>query len=800
MKFDKKIAVIILTAACAATAAAGAAMLSGCGQKQDPDQILHLTFDEGKGNIVKDSSGHQKDATVEYVFTDPEYQPASQDSQWRTSGAVGGSLLFDGYSNRIYYPNEEFKVSGKALTVEAWVAPRMFEWDAPEAAEKGEEHLTAIVSQYNDESNTGFILGYQRHGAWSFQVGVGDRYYRVWDNGHPIKKYEWNHVAATFDGEAGVINLYLNGELVNTQKTIKNAEIKGTSRRNLYIAYNNDPDSCATASYNMVSGLLDDIQMYSRALTAEEIKSYYNGCTPAEIKFEDIWLQNILTEDIHKTQYHGGPYQHWMNEPHAPFFYNGKYHLFFQFNLNGPYFHNICWGHLISDDMVNWKPLKEIITPTAGTVCPDGVWSGGATLDGDGNPVLFFTAGDDAKTGANDLISNQNIGIARPKDLSDPELKEWVVDENYAIKQKSGQGKAGEFRDAYVYRDGDKKGEYTWYMFICSSNSSNRGTALVYTTTDDKFTNWTYKGELYQMPSNISAPYGRTWELPVLVPISNADKTQTKWLFVFSPAPADQYDASIYYLLGNFDKTTCKFTPDDPTPQKFDFGQTVFTGPSVLLDPQTGNAEMFSIMQDQRSPGEQAKAGWAHCVGLTREITLSDDGKTAYIKPLDKIAEYEQETLLENNNELDISAANAMLAGVQGDMLHVEIGFKITDSTAAASGDGMFGIRLRAAADGSQYTEYGYNFKTNSLYVSTGRSGNINKSGTGDMVYTLKDNVLKTEFYVDRSLIEGFFDDAVAGTARAYSKADSNKVTLFGESGVKVTHIKIATMKSIYKS
>lgn len=797
MKMKSKIALALLSVACTATAFAGIGIMSGCREKQDPDLLLHLTFDEGKGTTIKDKSGHQKDATVEYVFTDPVYQPEGQDPQWRTTGAVGGSLLFDGYSNRIYYPNEDLQVSGGALTVQAWIAPRMFEWDAPEAAANGEEHLTAVVSQYNDDSNTGFILGYQRHGAWSFQVGVGDRYYRVWDNGHPIKKYEWNHIAATFDGESGEIKMYLNGELINTQKTIKNAKIKGTSRRNLYIAYNNDPDSCATASYNMVSGLLDDIKLYQRALTEEEIQKYYSSCNPAEIKFEDIWLQNILTEDIHKTQYHGGPYQHWMNEPHAPFYYNGKYHLFFQFNLNGPYFHNICWGHLISDDMVNWKPLKEVITPTAGTVCPDGVWSGGATLDSQGNPVLFFTAGDDAKTGASDLISNQNIGMARPKDLSDPELKEWVVSEEYAIKQKSGQGRAGEFRDAFVYRDGTE-GNYTWYMLICSSNSANKGTALIYTTKDDKFNKWTYKGELYQMPATTAGSYGRTWELPVLVPISSQDGTQSKWLFVFSPAPADQYDASIYYLLGEFNKTTCKFVPDDPTPKKFDFGQTVFTGPSALIDPQTGKVEMFSIMQDQRSPDEQNKSGWAHCVGLTREIYLSADGKTACIKPLDTLKQYEKDTLIEKAESLTVSQANALLADVKGDMVHVEITFKLTDKVAASSGDGIFGAQLRASDDNSQYTEYGYNLKTNSLYVSTGMAGNINKSGTGEMTYTINDYTVKMEFYVDRSLIEGFIDGTVAGTARSYSKATSNGVKLFGGNGVIITHLKVATMKSIY--
>lgn len=797
MKLKNKIAVALLSAVCASAALAGAGIMSGCKEKQDPDLLLHLTFDEGKGNIVKDKSGRQKNATVEYVFTNPEYQPEAQDPQWRKAGAVGGSLLFDGYSNRITYANEDLQVSGGAFTVQSWVAPRMFEWDDPNAAAKGEEHLTAIVSQYNDDSNTGFILGYQRHGDWSFQVGVGDRYYRVWDNGHPIKKYEWNHVAATFDGESGEIRMYLNGELVNTQKTIKNAKIKGTSRRPLYIACNNDPDSCATASYNMVSGLLDDIKLYDRALTADEIGGYYSSCKPSEIEFEDIWLQNILTDDIHKTQYHGGPYQHWMNEPHAPFYYNGKYHLFFQFNLNGPFFHNICWGHLVSDDTVNWKPLKEVITPTAGTVCPDGVWSGGATLDGKGEPVLFFTAGDDAKTGAKDLISNQNIGMARPKDLTDPELKEWVVSDEYAIKQKSGQGKAGEFRDAFVYRDGEA-GDYTWYMLVCSSNSSNRGTALIYTTKDDKFNKWTYKGELYQMPSGMSKSYGRTWELPVLVPISAKDGSESKWLFVFSPAPANEYDASIYYLLGGFDKTSCRFVPDDPEPKKFDFGRTVFTGPSALIDPITGKVEMFSIMQDLREPGEQAKAGWAHCVGLTREIYLSDDGKTACIKPADALENYEKQTLLEKNETLTVPQANALLSGIKGDMLHVEVTFKLTDKTAAAAGDGIFGLRLRAADDGSQYTEYGYNLKYGKLYVSTGMAGNIKDSGTGEADYAIKGNTLKAEFYIDRSLTEAFFDDTLAGSARSYSKATSNGLKLFGENGVSVTRLKVAAMKSIY--
>lgn len=92
----RKILIPVLLASALALSAAG---LAACGGNNDPDKdslLLHLTFDEGSGNTVKDDAGKQEDATVQYVFNDPVYQHEPQDPQWRESGAVGGSLLFDG--------------------------------------------------------------------------------------------------------------------------------------------------------------------------------------------------------------------------------------------------------------------------------------------------------------------------------------------------------------------------------------------------------------------------------------------------------------------------------------------------------------------------------------------------------------------------------------------------------------------------------------------------------------------------------------------------------------------------------
>ncbi len=772
------------------------ASLFACGNN-DPyakDLLLHLTFDEGQGNKALDAAKKEDPATIAYVLTNPTYLPSPQDPQWRKTGVVNGSLLFDGYSNFIRYPEEDLKVRGSQLTISVWVAPRAFEWDDPNAQMNGTDKLTAIVSQHNKSENQGFILGYQRHGAWSFQVGLGDRWLSLWDDNHPLVKYEWNHIVAVFDGDQGEMAIYLNGELVNSDYFFQGATIVGASGEPLLIARNSYPGSNATATLNMVSGLLDDLKIYDACLQADDVQKAYSRVVVPEIAFEDIWLQNILTNDIYKTQYHGGPYQHWMNEPHAPMYYNGYYHLFFQFNLFGPYFRNIGWGHLISDDMVNWRPLKEVITPTADSVCPDGVWSGGATYDADGVPVLLFTAGNDSyqKDG---LISNQNIGIARPKDPTDPYLTEWVVDDELAIKQVSGQGASGQFRDAHIWQEQD-----TWYLLIGSSSTkwNTGGTALLYTTKDDSFQNWTYKGQLYEQV-NQPADLGPVWELPLMLPVSNESNTITKYMFIISPAPADSADNDIYYWLGSFDKTAGRFTPDPAfgtTPRLLDYGNNVFTGPSGFIDPVSKKAILFSIMQDQRKPSDAFLSGWAHGVGLAREVYLNDDGTDLMIRPVAAINNYHQETLVSMTNKT-LSEANSLLSDVKGDMLYIHIEFENVNAS-------QFGIKVRKNASVLEETTLYFNESLKTIGVKTGLSGalsdNQNISGHFYGSFSFEQSTMEMDIYLDRSLVEAFFNQQKAISARIYPDPSSLGMVLFSENGdVVIKQMTVASMKSIYE-
>lgn len=777
--------------------AAGVAALSGCTTDEYAENLqLHLAFDEGSGKTAHDSSGNIEDAEINYVFNNALYKE-SEDPQWRDTGVVNGSLLFDGYSQYIRYDYSQYKVSQDSLTISCYVAPRVFEWDDPNGKENGTDNLTTIVSQCYKSDNAGFVLGYWRYGELSFQVGLGDRWISVWSGENKLSKYEWNHVVAQFDGANGEMRLYLNGELVGKETFFEGAQIYRAVDEYLYIGRNNYPTSNSTAPERMVSGMMDEIKIYNAVLDEEYIQEYYQTNGLPEIAYEDITLQNILTDDIYKTQFHGGPYQNWMNEPHAPIYYKGVYHLFFQFNITGPYWKQICWGHLTSDDMVNWTPQPEVITPTEGSVAPDGVWSGGSTYDSNGVPVLFFTAGNDSYLQSDDgLISNQNCGYAIPADPDDPYLTEWIVGEELAIKQQAGQGRRGEFRDMHVWQE-----DGVWYMTVCGGSSTSAGgTVLLYSTdtltvdysTNSAEMNWVYRGEMYTM-RNQPQTFGTSWELPVCLPLSNEDGTITKHVLIISPAPASTADNKIYYFLGEFDKTTYKFIPDEgfETPHMFDYGSNVFTGPSGFINPNDGEVYIFSVMQDYRSTQEVADSGWANCAGLARRIWLNDEGTDVCIEATDNLDAYATELVSGDNLTLD--GANELLSDVDEDMLRIDVTIRNVSATA-------FGINVKSGNGGNDNTVYTYNVSSSTITGATlNRGSTCANSTTSGALALNSDGTLTMQIYIDRSLVEAFFNDTKALSIRSYADFDSTGISLFAEGGeVEIVSLSVSRMQSIY--
>jgi len=745
--------------------------------------VAYWSFDEMAGKYAKDSVTNKKDY-INYTFNNAVYKP-STDPQWKDIGIRNGTLLFDGYSTWIERDASEFEEISDELTIEAWVAPRSYEW-----GDGGK--LSAIVNQHSKSKREGFILGMYRHGTWSFQIGVGNRWIEVWSEEKVLEKNKWSHVAATFDKNTATARIYLNGELVAEEQTPANMPINPSNAK-LMIGKNNEAVKLnGVFDFNMFNGLIDELKIYNRVLTEDEIRknfnqdlAAYNGSIP-EIDYENIALDpKVYDGDRYRPQYHAIPPGHWMNEPHAPFYFNGKYHLFYQHNPQGPFWHQIHWGHWVSDDLVHWEHMPIALSPEKGDITPDGVWAGSATYDADGNPVLLFTAGNDSKS------PNQAVGLAFPKDLSDPYLKEWEIYPQLVNEQKPGMGRLGEFRDNFTWKDGDK-----WYQIITSGSTiTGSGTALVYVS-DDLY-NWEYKGELYQADISKYPYIGTVWELPVLLPIKDQEGNE-KYIFTVLPA-GDNKDVEIFYWIGEFDKVNCRFIPDHEEPKLMDLGDSYFTGGAGMVDPKTGRTIFFTISQLVFGTGGNQfyyDLGWAHNAGLPVSLSLGDDGELR-IEPIEELASLRGEQLVSFTGK-NLNEANELIKDIKGDTLEIELEIEPQDAE-------KFGIIVRRSPNGEEETLLYYNNDNKTFSVDRNKT-TLNPDLKNNYCYgvqggkvDLKGENLKLRIFLDRSMLEVYINNRKSLTTRVFpSRGDSMGLQIWADGNITVKSMKVWRMKSAY--
>jgi sucrose-6-phosphate hydrolase SacC (GH32 family) len=221
-----------------------------------------------------------------------------------------------------------------------------------------------------------------------------------------------------------------------------------------------------------------------------------------------------------------------------------------------------------------------------------------------------------------------------------------------------------------------------------------------------------------------------------------------------------------------------------------DYGANVFTGPSAFIDPVSGDMVMFSIMQDQRGAGEQGASGWAHTVGLARRVWLTEDGTDVMTAPVEALTGLEEKVLVDETG-LTMEQANEKLSQVSGDMLHI----KLTVDVSKAS---EFGINLKKGGKWD-CTSYRYDVAGEIISGSTENRGEGCKLKNVSGWLPTEDGRLTMDIYVDRSLVEGFFNEYKAISIRAYVEdPGSQAVDLFATGDVTVESLYVAVMGSIF--
>jgi sucrose-6-phosphate hydrolase SacC (GH32 family) len=756
--------------------------------------LLHLPLSEGSASNASNAAPGATPVAILNAQQAGRYgQPMGP--VWKTACVATACLRFDGYSTRMNLPALPEQALARGFTVSAWVAPYAFEWgDSP-----SEPRLSALLSQFDSAARRGLVFGLYRHGTWGVTLGSGSSVVEIkaTEAAHRVHRNEWSHIAFSFDAATGRYALYRNGDLLRTGQLAAGTSVPLPGKV-MSIGRHSEPFEVAGVfKFNSYAGLANHLRLQTGALDAAAIQAQVQGDLSARggrapaLQFDDLDIGPLyLATDRHRPGFHAQPNFGWMNEPHAPFFHNGRYHLSFQKNPFGPFWHQIHWGHWVSDDMVHWRELAMALAPTDGglvtgdirptspayanAVAPDGMWSGSATLDAAGHPVLFFTAGNDSKS------PSQAVGLARPADLADPDLRDWKIHPSTVIEQAAGQGLRGEFRDPFVFFDPTVKK----YFALVASGTARSGTALVYESAN--LVDWVARGPLFDIDGRLYPQTGTVWELPVFLPVGRDAQGKQKWALLVNAHGAGSV-LDVYYWVGRWDPVAARFFADLEAPRVYDLGQGHHTGPSGFIDPKTGRAIVFSIAQGERTSQAEHDSGWAHTAGIPLQLTLGADGRLN-VRPIDEVTRLRSKTLL-SLTDLSLAQANAALAGVRGDMLDIEVEFEATASA---------GVRVRAHPQGVEQTDLRVDADTRQFYAdrakSTVDSEQLGRTRNGGAV-VLGGGPMQLRVLVDRSLIEAFLNGEVSLTTRSYATLpDSQGVALLGDPALRINRLAVHAM------
>ena len=790
---------------------------------------LSFSFEDVSGSYTKDNASGEK-YKIDYVFSEENAASLFKkpNDPLQKQGVHGKSLYMDGFSTKIRVA--DYEAPKNKLTFSTWVAPRGFENLNKYGNEfncKGHPRMTSLFDWGHMENDEGFLFGYARLGMWGLQMNLHntetnqDFFVGYYDPINALPLWEWSHIAATFDGETGYICLSFNGEVAYEAliPDLANTEII-PSDQPLYFGYYCSPIYEFGIARQSPSALVDEVEIYHDSFNPKELKALFNkysdnGKVP-ELPFTEATLDtDVYSGDRYRPQYHGIPPAVWMNEPHAPIYYKGMYHVFYQHNPIGPYWSQIRWAHICSRDMIHWIYVKDAVVPQQ-PACPEGAWTGGSVIGPDGTPWLTVTAGtnyvDWVETSR---FSHQSVLYAHCVDPDDPYLTDWTVEEVNTLVQPSdhSQGKIEEFRDPFVWYDAPY-----YYMMVSTSvaddwDNSHGGSTNMFRSTDMR--NWEYMGFTFEVSYQDYPEQGKHWECCVMLPIHTEDGSVTKYIFLDSPQyTVDGYVVDTYYWIGTFNKTTCRFIPDDPKPRLFDHGKGIYTGQTGfcyitdeeraagVTNYENGHSVIISLAQGKSAgTAQNAIAGWAHNLAMPVEIFLADNGVDLIRKPVEAVSTLYKETLYEYNGEGKTAAElSEEIKDIRSDMYEIKATFTL-DPTESIY-DAGFLVRYNPVENyiGTERTQV--TFCEFGVFVNRTRSTLLDypdKSDTWVVPNTGRE--FNVTIYVDRSQLEIYINDIATITTRIYPKyGNSDHIALYdNNSQMKITKFRVTQMKGCFK-
>lgn len=480
-------------------------------------------------------------------------------------------------------------------------------------------------------------------------------------------------------------------------------------------------------------------------------------------KYEEAAEKMITIEE--RPEFHLSARTGWMNDPNGFSFYDGKYHMFYQYYPYDSNWNSMHWGHAVSSDLLHWKYLPAALAPDE-SYDSDGCFSGSAITLPDGRQLLMYTGvqQERLRNGETRDIQTQCLAVGDGIDYEKYE-KNPVLDGDDLPEGCSRM----DFRDPKMWR----KKDGTYCCVVGNRPADGSGQILLFTSQDGF--EWKFK-KVFASNNN---RFGKMWECPDFFELDGKAILLTSPQFMLPQGFEYHNGNGTLCLIGEYEENTDTFM--EQFDQSIDYGID-FYAPQTVLTPD-GRRVMIGWMQNWDTCNFRSKnETWFGQMSLPRELSVKNN--RLYQKPIREL-----EDMRHNKVEYhDVPVSGTVrLDGIKGRRIDMELNLRPGDRNDIYQ---KFAVRF---AQNEQYqTSFSFRPRESVLKVDRKFSGSrraiIHQRRS---LVNSKDGELNMRIILDRFSVEAFINDGEqVMSAIIYTDQAADGISFFADGTVNIDIVK----------
>ncbi|WP_163718609.1 glycoside hydrolase family 32 protein [Mangrovibacterium lignilyticum] len=496
-------------------------------------------------------------------------------------------------------------------------------------------------------------------------------------------------------------------------------------------------------------------------------------------------FDKITTTDMresYRPQVHFSPDSMWMNDPNGMVYYNGEYHLFYQYYPDSTIWGPMHWGHAISTDLVHWEPMPIALYPDSlgwifsGSAVADVSNTSGLGTEEDPPLVAIFTYHNRPLEDAGcDTFQYQGLAYSIDKGRS------WTKYDHNPVLPNPG---IRDFRDPKVFWYSESN---RWMMILAVQDHVS-----IYSSPN--LIDWTFESNFGEGTGSQDG----VWECPDLFPMQTGDTT--KWIMMVSVGSGGPNGGSAtQYFVGDFDGHT--FSREGTKTKWVDYGKDNYAGVTWSNIPKEDGRRLFIGWMNNWQYANQIPTGkWRGATTIVRELEMVEvyNDYLLISKPVGEL-----KTLRDKEEQLkpELISGEMEIKKTFEFPLEVSLHFNTKNSSAMNFAE-RFGIEFYNKKN--EKLLIGYDNLNKLFFIDRTGAGwespNKEFAGIHYAPYINSDPILDMHLIIDRSSVELYAKGGlVVMTEQFFSREPFTTISLFAERGeIELGEGKIWPLNSIW--